>query len=67
MSALEIITEALHLKPQEKYLVIENLLLSLDCPDKHIEELWLKESLERLDLYNKGLLKTFSYDDVFKC
>ncbi|MGZ8545816.1 MAG: addiction module protein [Sulfuricurvum sp.] len=67
MGALDILTEALQLKPQEKYLVIENLLLSLDCPDKEIEDLWIKESLARLEAYNKGTLKTLSYDDVFKC
>ena len=44
MGTNEIIKEAINLKPQEKYLIIESLILSLNEPNKEIEKLWIEES-----------------------
>ena len=65
MSLPEIIEEALHLNPQERYLVIENLVLSLNQPNKEIDKVWIKESQKRLRAYKEGKAKTVSYEEVF--
>ena len=65
MGTNEIIQEALNLKPQEKYLIIESLVLSLNEPDKDIEKIWIEESQKRLEEYKKGNLKTLSFEEVF--
>lgn len=65
MGTNEIIQEAINLKPQEKYLIIESLILSLNEPDKDIEKIWIEESEKRLDEYKKGNLKTLSFEEVF--
>lgn len=65
MGTNEIIQEAINLKPQEKYLIIESLILSLNEPDKEIEKIWIEESQKRLDEYNNGNLKTLSFEEVF--
>lgn len=65
MSLSTIIEEALELKPQERYIVIENLVQSLNKPDKEIEKIWIEESKKRLETYKKGEAKTLSYDQVF--
>jgi hypothetical protein len=65
MGTNEIIQEAINLKPQEKYLIIESLILSLNEPDKDIEKIWIEESQKRLDEYKKGNLKTLSFEEVF--
>jgi len=65
MGTNEIIQEAINLKPQEKYLIIESLILSLNEPDKDIEKIWIKESQKRLDEYKNGNLKTLSFEEVF--
>ena len=65
MSANEIIQQAIDLKPQERYLVIESLVQSLNEPDKNIESLWIEESQKRLQEYNEGTLKTVSFEEVF--
>jgi hypothetical protein len=65
MGTNEIIQEAINLKPQEKYLIIESLVLSLNEPDKDIEKIWIEESQKRLDEYKKGNLKTLSFEEVF--
>ena len=65
MGTNEIIQEAINLKPQEKYLIIESLILSLNEPDKDIEKIWIEESQKRIEEYKKGNLKTLSFEEVF--
>ena len=65
MGTNEIIQEAINLKPQEKYLIIESLILSLNVPDKDIEKIWIEESQKRLEEYKKGNLKTLSFEEAF--
>lgn len=42
MSSKEIIKNAMKLSPQEKLLVVDSILKSLDEPDKEIEKIWLE-------------------------
>jgi len=65
MSANEIIKQAIDLKPQERYLIIESLVQSLNEPDKDIEKLWIEESQNRLTAYDNGKLETVSFNEVF--
>ena len=66
MSLNEIINEALILKPQERYLIIENLVKSLNQPpNSEIDKLWIEESMKRVQAIKDGTLKTVSYEDVF--
>ncbi len=61
----EIIEEALHLTPQERYIIIENLVQSLNKPDEEIDKIWIEESKKRLKSYKEGKAKTLSYEQVF--
>jgi serine/threonine protein kinase len=65
MSINEIINEALALKPQERYMIIENLVKSLNQPNTEIDKLWVEESKKRVEAIRNGSLKTVSYGDVF--
>ena len=65
MSANEILNQAILLRPQEKYLIIENLINSLNENDKNIEKLWIEETQRRLELFNKNQLETVSYEEIF--
>jgi serine/threonine protein kinase len=65
MSINEIIEKALELNPQDRYMVIENLILSLDQADSMIDRLWMEESTKRLQAIKDGNLKTISYDELF--
>jgi serine/threonine protein kinase len=65
MSINDIINEALTLKPQERYKIIENLVLSLNQPNTEIDQLWIEESTKRVEAIKNGTLKTVSYTDVF--
>lgn len=65
MSSTEILKEALQLKPQERYLVIENLLKSLDIPDETIDKVWAEEAQKRLQDYRQHRTETIPYDQIF--
>jgi len=61
LSLPEIIEEALHLPPSQRYIIIENLIESLNKRDKEIDKIWLEESKARLQAYKEGKAKTLSY------
>lgn len=65
MSNTEILKEALQLKPQERYLVIESLLKSLDNPDETIDEVWADEAQKRLNDHKNNRSETISYEQIF--
>lgn len=65
MSSTEILKEALQLKPQERYLVIENLLKSLDIPDETIDKVWAEEAQKRLQDYWQHRTETIPFDQIF--
>ncbi len=65
MSINDLLEQAHELNPSEKYILIESLIQDLNHIDKDIEKEWIEESNRRLELYNKGELKTLSVDEVF--
>ena len=66
MSNKEILKQAMKLKPEERFLIIEGLIKSLDEPDKNIDEIWAIEAEKRLKAYREGKLKGLPMDDIFK-
>ena len=48
MDSKEVLEQALHLKPEERFLLVESLLKSLDEPDKQLDEIWAEEAEKRL-------------------
>lgn len=66
MSSKDILELAMKLKPEEKFLLIENILKSLDEPDKNMDEIWAEEAEKRLKAYREGKLKSIPYEEVFK-
>ncbi len=65
MSSKELLKEALRLKPQEKFSIIEGLLKSLDEPDKEIDEIWAIEAEKRLNAYRSVGLKGIAMEEIF--
>ncbi|MDA3941348.1 MAG: addiction module protein [Spirochaetia bacterium] len=65
MESQEILKEVLSLKPQERFLIVEGILSSLDHPDKDIDEIWGNEAIARLQAYRAGKLKGFPISEIF--
>jgi len=65
MDNQKIIQDALQLKPQERYLVVESLLESLDIPDESVDAVWADEAEKRLENYRNNKVKTISFEEAF--
>ena len=61
----ELLEKALELKPQDKIILLEGILDSLDEPDKSIDEIWALEAEKRLKAYRTGKLKGINFEKVF--
>ena len=66
MSNKDILEMAMKLKPEDRFLIIEGLIKSLDEPDKNIDEIWAEEAEKRLKAYREGKLDTIPMEEVFK-
>jgi len=66
MAGKEILRQALQLKPEERFTVVEGLLKSLDEPDKKLDDLWAEEADKRLKAYREGRLEGIPMEEVFK-
>ena len=58
--------EVLALKPIEKLKLIDELLLSLDKPNKDFDDVWAKEVEKRVDAYDKGQILKIEAKEIFK-
>ena len=63
-TAKDILKEAIRLEPTEKVKLVDQLITSLDKPDKELDKLWAEEAESRLDAYKQGKLKAISLEDV---
>ena len=62
----ELLKEALALRPAQKAELIDKLILSLDKPDRDIDELWAREAKSLVDAYEQGKLKAVALEKLFK-
>jgi len=65
MSTKEILKQALHLKPQDRFTLVEALIKSLDEPNKNLDEIWAEEAEKRLAAYREGRLAGIPMEEVF--
>ena len=65
MSNVQILQEALQLSPQERYIVVESLLQSLDKPDENVDSIWADEAQKRLQNYRNNKVQTIPFEEIF--
>lgn len=66
MGNTEVLEQALKLRPEERFIVVEGLLESLDVPDPKIDEVWAEEAEKRLKAYREGKLAGVPMEKVFE-
>lgn len=66
LGAKELLNEAMKLKPDERFSLVDGLIKSLDEPDKHIDKIWAEESEKRLKAYREGTLKGIPMEEIIK-
>jgi len=62
----DLLQKALKMSPTDRAEIIDQLIRSLDIPDKEIDELWKREVENRLEAFKKGEIKTITLQDVIK-
>jgi len=63
-TAKEILDKAILLSPAEKAELVDQLILTLDKPDKKLDKLWAEEAESRLAAYKRGDLRAVSLEEV---
>jgi len=59
------LTKILSLKPNDRFLLIDEIIRSLDQPDMRINSIWLEESAKRLNLHRERKSEGISFEEVF--
>ncbi len=65
MSTADILEQALKLKPEERFIIVDQLIKSIDKPDKQLDAIWVEEAESRLKAYRKGDLKGIPMEEIF--
>ncbi len=65
MGSKEILSQAIALKPEERFMIVEGLLKSLDEPDRKLDEIWAEEAEKRLLAYREGRLSGIPMEEIF--
>ena len=66
MSTKELLDEAMKLKQEDRFTLVESLIKSLDEPDKKLDDIWAEESEKRLKAYREGKLEGIPMEEIFK-
>ena len=65
MSTEEILEQALKLKPEERVMLVEGIIKSLNEPDKKLDDIWAEEAEKRLGFYREGKLEGIAMEEIF--
>ena len=66
MGTKDLLAEAMKLKPEERFTLVEGLIKSLDEPDKKLDDIWVTEAEARLKAYRDGKLEGVPMEEIFK-
>ena len=60
-----LLKKALRLKPQDRFLLIDGLIRSLDEPNNELDTIWAEEAEKRLRAHREGKTQGVPFKDVF--
>lgn len=66
MDSKKVLEQALALRPNERFSVVEGILRSLDEPDVSLDAIWAEEAEKRLHAYREGNLEGIPMQKIFK-
>jgi hypothetical protein len=67
MTTKELIDEALSLPVDQRALIADTIIRSLNAPDPDIDQMWSPVALRRRDELRSGTAKAIPGDEVFTC
>ena len=65
MNTKQLIDEAVSLPVEERAIVVDSLLRSLNQPESEIDKKWAKEAKRRLAEFRSGQIEVVPGDEVF--
>ncbi len=65
MKSAEILNEAINLKSAERFILVEEILKSLDEPNAALDDIWINEAQKRLNAYRSGEEKGIPMEEIF--
>jgi len=65
MNTKQLINEAVSLPVEERALIVDSLLRSLNQPESELDKIWAEEAKRRLAELKSGQVKAVSGDEVF--
>ena len=66
MNTKQLIEEAVSLPVEERTIVVDTLLRSLNQPESEIDKAWAKEAKRRLDDLRSGKVNAIPGEEVFR-
>lgn len=66
MGTHELLEQALKLPAEERFVLVEGILNSLDEPDHSLDAIWADEAERRIKAFRDGRLEAIPMDEVFK-
>jgi len=66
MRSKDVLDQALKLKPEERFMLVERLIKSLDEADSSLDAIWEGEAQRRLKAYRTGHLEGIPMEEIFK-
>ena len=66
MRGKDVLEQALKLRPDQRFIVIEGIIKSLDEPDSSLDNIWAEEAEKRLKAYRAGNLEGIPMAEIFK-
>ncbi|SMM98210.1 hypothetical protein SPONN_1855 [uncultured Candidatus Thioglobus sp.] len=65
MNSSEILNEVINLKATERFMLVEEILKSLDEPNADLDKIWANEAQKRLNAYRSGKTKAIPFEEIF--
>ncbi|MDD2215690.1 MAG: addiction module protein [Eubacteriales bacterium] len=66
MSIDKILKQALNLKIEERFILLESFIKSIDDSGQNLDDLWAEEAKKRLAAYREGRWEDISMEEMFK-
>jgi len=66
MTNKDLLAQALTLRPEDRFQLVEGILKSLDEPDLSLDAIWAEEAEKRIHAYREGRLETIAMEEMFQ-
>lgn len=66
MTNKDLLAQALTLRPEDRFQLVEGILKSLDEPDLSLDAIWAEEAEKRIQAYRDGRLEVITMEEMFQ-